>query len=372
METPTVAQVLKIIERLAPTEAALPEDPVGLQCGDPERPAGKVMVALDANGTTIKQALAAGAGLLVTHHPLLFESLGPRNMRTPTGDAFTSAVRGGLAVYSAHTNLDASPHGINAALADIVNLREREILAPTGPDSFKVVIFAPKISLEPIRKAVFQAGGGRIGPYSECSFAVFGEGTFLGDGTARPAVGSPGRRECVSEIRLEVLAPEGRLAGVLEAVRKVHPYETPVMDLFPLKGKAAGVGIGITGLLPSASAVGDIALLVKKALRLKAARVVGKPGRKVSRVAVCGGSGGSLLPAAWSSGAQLYISGDIKFHEARSAEENNLSILDVGHFAPERFGMLRFGEKVHQECIEKGWTVTILYATEKDPFTVMT
>ena len=341
---------------------------MGLQCGDSGRPARKIMLALDASTSTVNQALAWGADLLITHHPLLFEPLGPGNIHGPSGEAFARAVRGELAVYSAHTNLDASPRGINDSLAGIVGLTGREVLLPAGPDLFKVVVFLPQASIESVRDAAFEAGAGRIGRYSRCSFAAPGEGTFFGSEGARPVIGSPGRMEVVGEARLEVLVPEGRLAGVLGAVRRAHPYEEPAVDVIPLRGKAAGIGIGVVGCLPSAMRLGDLTARVKGALRLKAVRIVGSLERKVRKVAVCGGSGGSLLAAAGASGAELFISGDIKFHEARAAQERNLSILDVGHFAPERFGMLRFGELINGKFMEKGWDIPIRYAKEKDPF----
>lgn len=372
MNTATIANVLEIIEGLAPTDEALPEDPVGLQCGDTARPARKIMIALDAATATVQQAVASGVDLLVTHHPLLYEPLSPGNLQGPPGKAFVKAVQGGLAVYSAHTNLDASPEGINASLADIVDLRERKILLPTGPSLYKVVVFVPESFLGQVREAIFGAGGGRIGHYSRCSFAAAGEGTFMGDETTLPAIGYAGREEIVGEARLEVLVPEKKLSSVLEAARKIHPYETPVIDVFPLKGHPAGVGIGIVGSLPSEKTLGEVAALVKGALRQKAVRMVGTTGRKVRKVALCGGSGGSLLPAVWSSGAQLFITGDIKFHDARAAEERKLSILDVGHFAPERYGMFRLGEKIARELKQKGWNIALLYAKEKDPFTIIT
>lgn len=369
--TPTIAQVLEIMEELAPAGSALPEDPVGLQCGDPGRPSKRVMLALDASLSTVRQALSAAADLLVTHHPLLFKPIGPGNIRSPGAEAFVKAVRGGLAVFSAHTNLDASLEGINASLADIVGLEERKILLPTGPGLFKAVVFLPQPSLAAVREAAFSAGAGSIGHYSRCSFAAPGEGTFMGDETTNPAVGVAGRSETVAEARLEVLVPEGRLERVLDAVRKAHPYEVPVVDVFPLRGKPEGIGIGLVGQLPGGKPVGEIASVVKRALRQKAVRMVGTPGRKVRKVAVCAGSGGSLLPAVLSSRAQLYISGDIKFHEARTAQEENLSVLDVGHFGPEKHGMLRFGEKIAGRIREKGWDVAILHAKEKDPFVTM-
>ncbi len=344
---------------------------MGLQCGEPARPARRVMFALDANEDTVSQALHAGAELLVTHHPLLFRPLGPGSTASPAGAAFVEAVRGGLTVYSAHTNLDASSHGINASLAKLLSLTKTKTLLPTGSDGFKIVVFLPVSALEPVKKAAFGAGAGRIGHYRNCSFSVQGEGSFLGDGTTNPTVGIPGCMETTREARLEVLVPEGRLKDVLDAVRRKHPYDEPAIDVYPLAGKPSGVGIGLVGLLPSKVPVRQIAEILKKTLRIKTVRFVGTEGRKVRQVAVCAGSGGSLLDAVFASGAELFVSGDIKYHEARTAEERRLSILDVGHFGPERYGILRFSERIKRETRERGWEVAISCAREKDPFVTM-
>jgi len=364
----TIAQVIEIIEEFAPRETALAGDPVGLQCGEPWRPAKRVMFALDACVATVDQALRAGADLLVTHHPLLFQPLVPGSVGGPAGVAFVNAVRGGLTVYSAHTNLDASPHGINASFADLLELRETKILQPTGPNGFKIVVFLPVSALESVKETAFMAGAGKIGNYSKCSFNVEGEGSFLGDETTSPVAGIPCRLETTRETRLELLVPEGRLEGVLDAVKRKHPYEEPVIDVFPLTGKPSGTGIGLVGLLPLKRSVRDVGSMLKAALRQKAVRIVGSGGRKVRKVAVCAGSGASLLGTVVTSGAELFISGDIKYHEARTAEEEKLSVLDIGHFGPERYGMLRFSEKIGGKIRERGWDMTILCAKEKDPF----
>jgi len=368
MKTATIAQIIEILESFAPVETALPGDPIGLQCGEPAGPARRVMFALDASEATVNQALRADAQLLVTHHPLLFHPLGPGTTASPAGAAFVKAVQGGLTVYSAHSNLDASYYGINASLADLLGLTKRKTLLPTGPDGFKIAVFLPFNALEPVKKAAFEAGAGRIGHYSKCSFSVQGEGSFLGDGTTEPAIGVPGRMETTRETRLEVHVPEGRLESVLDAVRRKHPYEEPAIDVYPLAGKPSGVGIGLVGLLPSRVPVRQIVRILKTALQVKTFRLVGTEGRNIRRVAVCAGSGASLLDAVLTSGAELFVTGDFKYHEARTAEERKLSILDVGHFGPERYGVHRFSEKIKREVREKGWDVTISCAREKDPF----
>lgn len=369
MKTPTAGQIIGIIEEIAPREAAVSEDPVGIQCGEPDRSVRRIMFALDASKSTVEQALDARADLLVTHHPLLFQPLAQRTVDSPTGIAFKQAVRGDLVVYSAHTNLDASSQGINTSLAQLLKLTETRILYPTGSDGgFKMVVFVPEHAYISVREAAFKAGAGRIGDYSKCSFMIAGKGTFLGNDTASPSVGIPGHLETVEEIRLEMMVPEKRLRPVLEAVRRGHPYEEPAMDVYPLAGQGFGTGIGLTGLLPSRVSVGKVAAILNDALSANVTRLVGRKGREIRHIAICAGSGSSLLEEVFTSGAELFITGDVKYHEARTAEEKELSILDVGHYAPERYGLVRFSEFLAGKIRQKGWKVDVRYAKEKDPF----
>lgn len=366
---PTVAQVTEMIEDLAPREVSLADDPVGMQCGKPSNPVRRIVFALDASESTVDQALAFKADLLVTHHPLLFRPVGQGMDNSPVGIAFVKALRGNLSVYSAHTNLDASPVGINSHLAELLQMSQTRTLLQTGPDSmYKVVVYVPQKDLAAVRGAAFGAGAGRIGNYSHCSFAVKGEGTFLGDDTTRPVVGSPGSLETVSEIRLEIPASAASLGTVLDAVRESHPYEEPAIDVVPLVKQASGFGLGLTGLMPSRVSIGEIAVKLKKATGANTMRLVGNRGRKVRRVAICAGSGSSLLEQVVDSGAELFITGDVKFHEARTAEDKGLSILDVGHFASEIYGMIRFTEVMEEKFKDMGWKVKIQCAKEKDPF----
>ncbi len=356
------------MEKIAPRSFALPEDPVGLQCGKLDRRVRRMMLSLDASLKTVRQAVESKADLLVTHHPLLFEPLVPETMGGSVGRVLALAIREELPVYSAHTNLDASPQGINASLANLLDLRNRRFIQPCGSESFKLVVFVPGKDLERVRAAAFDAGGGRIGQYRGCSFTVEGVGTFHAEEGASPTTGRAGRDEKVREVRLEISVPSEFLGAVLSAVRKTHPYEEPAVDVYPTASGNHGAGIGITGSLPERQTVGQVAARVGSKLKPGSLRLVGVKGRKIESVAVCAGSGASLLDAAADSGAQLYITGDIKYHDARRAEDAGMNILDVGHFAPERYGINRFGKLLGETLARQGLQVNVLFAKETDPF----
>ena len=254
---PNVNQVITIIEELAPRTLALPGDPVGLQYGEPEQPVKRLMMSLDATLRTVDQAARFQADLLVTHHPLLFEPITRDNILGSAGQALTRAVKDGLSIYSAHTNLDASPGGINDTLADLLEIKEKRILQETGPGLHKLVVFVPPQKLEKIRSCAFKAGAGHIGDYSGCSFTVEGTGTFLPGKGASPAIGQPGKDEKLDEVRLEVTVTEESLDPVLSELRRAHPYEEPVIDIYPLLSGARKTGLGISGVLPARSTVGS-------------------------------------------------------------------------------------------------------------------
>ncbi len=365
---PTVKQIIQIIEELAPKVLALPGDPVGLQCGEPDRTVSRMMISLDATLETVTQAAEFNADLLVTHHPLLYEPLTQVNMLGSAGRTLARAIREDIAVYSAHTNLDASPQGINASLAGLLDLRERRVLQACDSDSFKVVVFVPREESERVRLAAFKAGAGRIGNYSGCSFAVEGVGTFHPGEGASPTKGQLGRDEKVQEVRFEISVQSEVLGAVLASVRKVHPYEVPAIDVYPMSSNTPGAGFGIAGVLPQMSTVGQIATMVNSKLKAGSMRLVGKKGSRIRSVAVCAGSGASLLDAAVAAGAQLYITGDVKYHCARKAEDAGIHVLDVGHFAPERYGLIRFGELIEKKLVGQGLNVQFSNAKERDPF----
>ncbi len=364
----TVRQIVGHAERLAPPRLALEGDPGGLQVGDPSRRTGRVMVALDATALTVQQALRARAGLLVTHHPLLFRPVSSIDPRSGTGEALALALSRHLAVYSTHTSLDASAAGMNRALADLLGLEGCVVLEPSPCRLYKLAVFVPRGQGKHVREALFAAGGGTIGAYDRCSFSVLGEGSFRpGPGTS-PFLGRIGREQRVAEERLEAVVEEGALASVLAAVREAHPYEEPAIDVFPLRAGGAREGIGLCGELAAPVPARDLAMALMHGLSALWIKSVGDLRKKVRTVAVCAGSGGSLLEAAIRSGARLYFTGDIGYHAARRAEEAGIILCDPGHFHPERFGMELFARRLGESLRASEAKMEVVLAREKDPF----
>ncbi|UCF30878.1 MAG: Nif3-like dinuclear metal center hexameric protein [bacterium] len=364
----TVTRIAEEIERIAPPDIALPDDTIGLQVGSPDWRVERIMMAVDADYGTARQAAESGAGLLLTHHPLIHKPLQRVDLQTETGRAIDLCLKKRIAVYSAHTNLDAASQGMNAALAEAVGLSGGDVLLPTNPDRVKVVTFVPLDSLEDVREALFRSGGGRIGAYSRCSFTTPGEGTFLGGQGTKPQAGVPGRFERVHEVRLEVVFRRADLPLAVASLLASHPYEEPVVDVYSMVCPGGGAGIGLIGDLPGEVSVKSLVPRILEPLRGRCARLIGDPEASVTRVALCAGSGGSLMKAAIERGAGLYVTGDMKYHDARLAQHAGLTVLDVGHFGPERLGIERFGELLRSTLAETGHRIEVLFAEEEDPF----
>jgi len=368
----TVADIVKIIEELAPPGLAVPQDPIGLQSGSGQWEIERLMIALDADHRTIRQAADAGAGMLVSHHPLIYGPLASIDPESPVGRAVAYSLEFKIAVYCAHTNLDAAKNGINNSLAVLLGLADLTALAGRTPENFKISVFVPVNSLDKVRTAAFEAGAGKIGAYTRCSFASSGIGTFMGSEDTDPAVGSPGRFEEASELRLEIIANSDVLDSVIDAIRGVHPYEEPAIDIYSMHGSGMGEGIGIIGSLPEETTVGKLANALIDLFETGSVTVVGEEGRKIQRVAICSGSGASLVGTASAGGADAYLTGDMKYHDARQADELDLPVIDFGHFAPERYGMKEFGKTLNTAMKKTGAEIEILYAQEEDPFKVIT
>ncbi len=368
----TVADIIRIIEDHAPPELAVPRDPIGLQCGSGQWEIKKLMIALDADHRTISQAAYAGAGMLVAHHPLIYEPLASIDPESSVGRAVAHSLENKVAVYCAHTNLDAARNGMNNALAVLLGVAGRTVMASSSPERFKITVFVPENFLGEVRTAAFEAGAGKIGAYTRCSFTSYGTGTFMGSEGTDPAAGNPGSFEEVSELRFEVIANRHVVDGVIDAIRGVHPYEEPAIDIYSLHSTGTDEGIGIIGSLPEKTTVGKLANTLIDLLGAGAVTIIGDESRKVQRVAICSGSGASLIGIASASGTDVYLTGDMKYHDARQAGELDLAVIDFGHFAPERYGMKEFGKTLNMALRNTGADIEMLYAEEEDPFKVIT
>ena len=366
-----VQDLLGVLHGLFPPDLADEWDNVGLQVGDPAAPVERVLVALDPGVAAVAAACEHRAQLLVTHHPLLFKPLRRLTLDDPVGRVLWQAVRGGVAVIAAHTNLDVAADGLNHWLADRLELTDAEPLQPLTGHLFKLVVFVPVEHAEAVADALFAGGAGQIGAYDQCSFQAAGIGTFRpGPGTT-PFVGIAGRRERVEEIRLETIVPQRRLSRVLEKLLKAHPYEEVAYDLTALANQLPGAGLGRIGRLPAPMSLAALGDRAKSLLGCSSVRLVGWPEQLVGKVAVCGGSGAGLIAEAQRRGADVLVTGDVKYHEARQAEDLGLALLDAGHFATERLAAAELATRLDAEATARGWQVDILvHDGERDPFIV--
>lgn len=360
----TLREWIGFLDRLYPPSWAEEWDNPGLQVGDPSATVRRVLVALDPTLDVIREGAAKGAELLVTHHPLLFGPITTLDLGEAVPGAVAEAVSTGVAVVACHTNADVASPGVSDILARAIGLEGVRPLVATGARwKLKLVTFVPTEATPKVLEALAGAGAGVIGEYESCSFRVRGTGTFRPGVAASPAVGEGGELNEVEEDRLEIVLPRDRLPAAIEAVIAAHPYEEVAYDVYPLEG-AGGVGLGRVGELAEEATARDLVARCERALGVSV-RLAGDAGLRVRRVAVCGGSGGSLVPEAVRSGAEAFVTGDLKHHHALAAAEAGIVALDAGHHGTEWPFVLHLAERLSLE----GPPGEVLVAeTSTDPF----
>lgn len=355
----STAELLAELARRAPFEKAADWDPVGLQLGDPGRPARRVAVCHEVTDAVLERLEAAPVELLVAYHPLLFRPV-QRLVAgaTPEGRALR-LLRADIDLAVVHTAFDVAGGGAADALADALGLEDVSGFAPLhGPDTLKIATFVPADSADRVLEAVAAAGAGRVGNYTHCSFRSEGQGSFHAGAGTDPVVGRSGVRNLEAEIRIEFPAPKGAEAAVLAALVAAHPYEEPAYDVYDRRGDAAMVGRVGRAAEPGLAALRE---RVAGALGPCALRVAGTDDASVERVAVVPGSGADFVDAARAAGAEALVTGDLSHHRARAAVDAGLCLLDPGHAASERPGLRRLLEWVEEIAPE---TVSLL---ECDP-----
>ncbi|WP_119069364.1 Nif3-like dinuclear metal center hexameric protein [Rubrobacter indicoceani] len=340
-------EIISEIESLAPPELAENWDNSGLQVGNRDTAVSKVLVALTPLPEVFDEAEESGANFLFFHHPLVFGGLESVDTAAYPGDLIARAVRSDLTVYAAHTSYDAAPNGVSVALADALGLvGEREVVGPAG-SVVKLVVFVPVDYTEAVAGALAGAGAGEIGAYTRCTFRTSGTGTFLPGDAANPYVGEHGELEYADEVRLETVVPAHLAGRAADAAIAAHPYEEVAHDLYPVTGTPPGCGYGRTGVLPRPMTPDELTSHVSDRLGFPARLVADpKPERKIERVAVLGGSGGSFLGKVAASGAEAYISGDLDYHDALRAGSLGLTAIDAGHAATELPALAPFAERL--------------------------
>ncbi len=371
----TVGEAARALDELAPPALAQAWDNVGLLAGDREAVCRRVLLCIDLMPAVLEEAIAGKADLIVAYHPPIFKPVSRLIAQSDGPDALVHrAIRTGIAIYSSHTALDAAEGGTNDVMAGLCGLSDVQPFeyVSTGPRQFKLVTFVPEAGggetapaglagevpsgsrdlpgrpLQEVAEALFAAGAGRIGDYEQCSFRLSGEGTFFGTEGTSPRVGRRGRLERVSETRLEVVVPAGRLPEVVAALRRAHPYEEPAFDVYPLEGEPAA-GIGRVGSLPDGTTLGKLAAQLKKATGSRVAMMVGAPGTRVRRAAVCVGAAGRLpLEKPRSADADVIVTGEIRHHDALTLLRLGKCAVALGHWESERPALAPLGRRLVQ------------------------
>jgi len=332
-----VSEVLERLHRLFPPALAEEWDNVGLLLGDPAASVRGVGIALEATPATIRETAARRGNLLITHHPFLFRPLSSIDLTSPAGRVIAAAVRRNVAVVACHTNADWAPGGVSDVLAERLRLRHIEPFVPRYPHRFvKLVVFVPADHVSAVAEAIFQAGGGRIGDYDRCSFRSAGEGTYLPREGATPYAGRVGELAVEPEVRLEVRVPEPRLAPVLAAMKQAHPYQEAAYDVLPTDRQQPTGGVGRIGALAKPQTLAAFAKWAAKRLGVPRGRLVGDGATLIDRAVVCGGAGASFLEQVSRLAGTVLVTGDLKYHEARLAEDLGQPVVDLGHYGTER------------------------------------
>lgn len=334
--TYTVRDVCAAMEAWAPPGYAYEWDRVGLQVGTPSAPVRRVLTCLTVNAGAVAAAKKAHADMVVAHHPVIWSPIKSLTMADPAARPALELFQANIACFAAHTNLDVVPGGVNHVLASALGLTMLQpLVKPPQGRQLKLVTYVPERHLAALREAVCTAGAGQIGNYTHCSFSAPGTGTFLPGASAQPFSGKMGVVNEEPERRFEVVVPKARLAAVLTAMHAAHPYETPAYDLVPVENSDDGVSLGLHGVLPKAIRLDAFARQVCQALQVDHVRWVGQAARKVRRVAVLGGSGGGEI-ASLPAEVDVYVTGDVKYHDADLAVAKGVALVDAGHAGTEK------------------------------------
>ncbi|HRG37532.1 MAG TPA: Nif3-like dinuclear metal center hexameric protein [Bacteroidia bacterium] len=336
-------EITNYLESFAPLSYQESYDNAGLICGDENMEISAALICLDSTEAVIDEAIAGGFNLVIAHHPIVFSGIKKLNGKNYIERVLLKAIKNDIAIYAAHTNLDNVRNGVNAKICEKLDLIECQLLVPQKSVLKRLITYVPKENAEELRIALFNAGGGMVGNYNECSFNTTGTGTFKALDGANPYIGTVGKRFEGEEIKVEMVYPQYAESKIVTALLKAHPYEEVAYDLIALSNSSSLVGAGMVGEL--ATEMDEMAFLreLKSKMKVETIRYTALKGKKVKKVAVCGGSGSFLLHSAIAHQADVFITADFKYHQFFDAE-GRIIIADIGHYESEQFTMELFYE----------------------------
>jgi len=343
------------LERIAPLELQESYDNSGLLIGTRNTEINKVLITLDITDEVVDEAIAEKCELIIAHHPLIFKGIKRLNRNSLTERLLVKLIKADISVYAIHTNLDNVKPGVNEILSENLGLKNKSILAPLDGNLQKLVTFCPLEHENQVREAMFSAGAGHIGNYDKCSYNLQGEGTFRALEGTDPFVGKKNELHFEKEVRIESVVPQFKMNEVLKAMTAAHPYEEVAYDIYSLENKNYQTGAGMIGELVNETDAKIFLEKVKDILGTRALKHSPLVNRKIKRVAVCGGSGAFLISAAKRSGADVFITGDVKYHDFFE-HHGEMTIVDAGHYETEQFTK----ELIHSILKEKFPTFALL------------
>jgi len=332
-----IQEVIQFLEQKFPLHWQEDFDNCGVQCGDKEREITGIVVCFDMSEAVIEEAIAKGANMVISHHPIIYRN-GLKKIE-PTdrvGKILCKALENKILLYSMHTNIDSGKDGGNVLFAQKLGLQKLSVLSPKESQFYKLVVFVPAENSMLLKDALFRAGCGNIGNYSHCSFTCEGIGSFKPLADANPHIGQRNRIERVDEERIEMIFPKIKKRQVIEALYQHHPYEEPAFDIIPLENQNREVGLGRIGMLSQPMSAKDFIHHAKEKLNLEAIKFSGNINAEIKKVAVCGGGGASFVTDALAAGADAFLTGDLKYHDFFIPEKKML-LIDIGHFEGEHF-----------------------------------
>jgi len=353
-----IKDVITSLETMAPLPLQEGYDNAGLITGDENIDCSGILISLDATAAVIDEAIKKGCNLIVSHHPIVFSGLKKITGRNYVEKAVISAIKNNIALYAIHTNLDNIVDGVNGRIAEMLELKNISVLTPKGNQLKKLYSFVPGASADKVRQAIFDAGGGHIGNYKECSFNAEGFGTFKGGTNTDPYVGKPGELHRENEIKIEVIFPAWLEGRVLKNLLEAHPYEEVAYDIVALENRFSSIGSGIIGELKEPANEKIFLKILKERFNLQVIKHTQLLNKPITKVAVCGGAGSFLISSALAAGADCFITSDIKYHEFFDANDKMI-IADIGHYESEQFTI-----NLLQEFLEQKFPTFAVLKTE--------
>lgn len=366
-----LSDLIDIMNSIAPPILSESWDNCGLQIGDENKDIKKILLALNAVDNVVDEAIKNNVDLIITHHPFIFKGIKSISSNTYKGNIIYKLIKNNVALFAAHTNLDIANEGVNDVLAKLLDLENTQVLKVTRREkSYKIVVFVPESHGEMVRDAISNKGAGWIGNYSHCTYNTNGFGTFMPRENTNPYIGKEGVVEKVNEVRIETIVPHNRLNNVLNAMIKSHPYEEVAYDIYPLENKGQEWGLGRIGEMKTKVSLWDFANNIKSILGSKGLKFYGNISKDIKRVAVCGGSGAEFISDAHNKGADVYITSDIKYHDAQNAMERNLALIDAGHYYTEKIVLPELKSRL-EKIIDEDINIIISDKDDCSPYNIL-